>query len=33
MVDGKNLVDFTSLLFPYDFEKNYSIILSYLKDE
>ena len=30
---GKKLTDFTSLLSPYDFEKNNSIILSYFKDE
>ena len=30
---GKTLVDFTSLFFPYDFEKNDNIILNYFKDE
>ena len=33
MLAGKTLVDFTSLFSPYDFEKNYSIILNYFKDE
>ena len=30
---GKNLIDCTSLLFPYDFEKNDNTILSYFKNE
>ena len=33
MLAGKKLTDFISLLFPYDFEKNDSIILSYFKDQ
>ena len=33
MLAGKNLTDYTSLLSPYDFEKNDDIILSYFKDE
>ena len=33
MLAGKKLSDFTSLCSPYDFEKNYSRILSYFKDE
>ena len=33
MLAGKTLVDFTSSFFPYDFEKNDPIILSYFKDE
>ena len=32
MFAGKKLTDFTSLLSPYDFEKNGDIILSYFKD-
>ena len=31
MFVGKKLTDFTSLVSPYDFEKNYNIILSYFK--
>ena len=30
---GKNLIDYTSLFSPYDFEKNDYIILSYFKNE
>ena len=33
MLAGKTLVDFTSLLSPFDFGKNGDIILSYFKDE
>ena len=33
MLAGKTLVNFTSLFFLYDFEKNDSIILNYFKDE
>ena len=33
MVAGEKLTDFTSLFFPYDFNKNDNIILSYFKDE
>ena len=33
MLAGKNLTDYTSLLSPYDFEKNDDIILSYFKNE
>ena len=33
MLADKKLTDFISLLFPYDFEKNDSIILSYFKDQ
>ena len=33
MLAGQTLVDFTSFFFPYDFEKNDPIILSYFKDE
>ena len=33
MLAGKILTDFTSLFFPYDFEKDGSIILSYFKDK
>ena len=31
MLAGKNLIDYTSLFSPYDFEKNNNIILSYFK--
>ena len=31
MPAGENLIDFTSLFTPYDFEKNHNIILSYFK--
>ena len=31
MSAGKSLIDFTSLLFPYDFKKNDKIILAYFK--
>ena len=31
MFAGKSLIDFTSLLFPYDLKKNVDIILSYFK--
>ena len=31
MLAGKSLIDFTSLLSPYDFKKNDDIILSYFK--
>ena len=33
MLAGKTSVDFTDLLFPYDFEKNDRVILSYFNDE
>ena len=33
MLAGKKLSDFPSMFFPYDFEKNDNIILSYFKDE
>ena len=33
MLAGNKLTDFTSLFSPYDFKKNYDIILSYFKDE
>ena len=33
MLAGKDLVDFTSLLSHYEFEKNDDIISSYFKDE
>ena len=33
MLAGKKLSDFTNMLYPHDFEKNDSIILSYFKDE
>ena len=33
MLAGKTLVEFTSMFSPYDFEKNKSIILGYLKNE
>ena len=33
MLAGTKLSDFTSMFFPYDFEKNDDIILSYFKDE
>ena len=32
MLAGKTLIDYTSLFSPYDFDRNYQIILSYLKD-
>ena len=32
MLTNKKLNDFTNLLFPYDFDKNDQIILSYFKD-
>ena len=32
MFAGKNLIDFTSLLSPYDFKKNDELILSYFKN-
>ena len=31
MAENKSLIDFTSLFSPYDFKKNYGIILNYLK--
>ena len=31
MLAGKNLMDFTSLFSPYDFQKNHDIISSYFK--
>ena len=31
MFAGKNLVNFTSLTFPYDFKKNDATTLSYFK--
>ena len=33
MFSGKTLIDYTSLLSPYDFQKIDSIILKYFKDE
>ena len=33
MLEGKNLIDYSSSFSPYDFEKNYNIILSYYKNE
>ena len=33
MLAGKKLTDFTSLFFPYDFDKNDNIILRCFKDE
>ena len=33
MLAGKKLNDFTNMFFPYDFNKNDSIIFSYFKDE
>ena len=33
MLEGKNLIDYSSSCSPYDFEKNYDIILSYFKNE
>ena len=33
MLAGKTSIDFTSLSSPYNFEKNYDIILSYFKNE
>ena len=30
MLAGKRLTDFTSMYSPYDFKKNYNIILSYI---
>ena len=33
MLVGKKLTDFTTLLSPYDFDKNDKIILHYFKDE
>ena len=32
MLAGKKLTDYTNLFSPYDFNKNYQIILSYFKD-
>ena len=32
MLAGKKLSDFTTLFFPYDFDKNDRIILRYFKD-
>ena len=32
MLAGKKLTDYTNLFFPYDFDKNDSIILSYFED-
>ena len=32
MLAGKTLIDYTNLFFPYDFNKNDQIILSYFKD-
>ena len=32
MLAGKTLIDYTNLFFPYDFNKNDRIILSYFKD-
>ena len=31
MLAGKSLVDFTSLFSPYDFEKNYKVIIKYFE--
>ena len=33
MLAGKKLPDFTNLFYPYDFDKNDHIILSYFKNE
>ena len=33
MLSGKELTDFTDLIFPYDFEKNDDVVLSYFIDE
>ena len=33
MLAGKALIDYTSLLLPYDFEKIDDMILSYFKNE
>ena len=33
MLAGKKLTDFTNMFSPYDFKKNYDIILSYFKKE
>ena len=33
LLAGEKLTDFTSLSFPYDFEKNDDTILSFFKDE
>ena len=33
MLAGNKLTDYNSLFSPYDFKKNYNIILSYFKDE
>ena len=33
MLAGKKLTDFTNMFSPYDFQKNYDIILSYFKKE
>ena len=33
MLAGKTIIDYTSLFSPYDFEKDYDIILSYFKNE
>ena len=30
---GKKLTDYKNLLSPYDFRKNYNIVLSYFKNE
>ena len=32
MLADKKLTDFTNLFSPYDFNKNYQIILSYFED-
>ena len=32
MLTGKTLIDYTNLFSPYNFNKYYSIILSYFKD-
>ena len=33
MLAGKTLIDYTSLLLPYDFEKNDDMILSYFNNK
>ena len=33
MLAYKTLFDYTSVLLPYDFEKNENVILSYFKNE
>ena len=33
MLTGKALIDYTSFFSPFDFEKNYNIILSYFENK